>query len=354
MRSPLGLLAAALLTPMSPHSFDAPASSTALQGPRAEPTRPVGPQEGDARGDEVDRLIENLGSSEASTRRQAERRLAELGEEAVPRLRAAAYDSTAERALAARRLLLEIDRRRRAAQGDPSERTPPPVLAFVYFDWARGVYFQIDPKGRVVLTAPLRDEKSGTLEFHRFEAESLDDFRGRFPGLLGRFGLERLIRPPRVEPGDREWWTRLERWLAPEPSAQDLDERESLSARLEAWRTRHRALLERFLREWKQRDPEEPDAGALLGEPEAALRAQLGLEDSSGALVLEVREGGPAERAGLRRHDVIVRVDERPAGSAAEVARTLARALRERPVALEVLRGGERVELRFPRPADAP
>jgi predicted metalloprotease with PDZ domain len=205
-----------------------------------------------------------------------------------------------------------------------------------------------------VLTAPLRDEKSGKLEFHRFEAQSLDAFRERFCELLGRFGLERLIRPPRVEPGDREWWARLERWLTLEPSAEDGEERKDLSARLEAWRARHRALLDRFLQEWKELDPDEPDAGALLGEPEAALRAQLGLENAGGALVLEVREGGPAERAGLRRHDVIVRVDGRPAASAEEVAGILARALRERPVALEVRRGGERVELRFPRPADVP
>ncbi|MFN3484423.1 MAG: PDZ domain-containing protein, partial [Planctomycetota bacterium] len=276
---------------------------------------------------------------------------------AVPALRAAAYDPDAERALAARRLLLEADRRRRAAQGDLSERTPLAVFAFVYFDWARGVYFQIDPKGRVVLTAPWRDEKTGKLEFHRFEADSLDAFRERFPGLLGRFGLERFVHPPRVEPGDREWWAHLERWLAPEPSpdTEEQEEQDGPAARLEAWRARHRALLERFLRDWKKLEPENrPDAGALLGEPEAALRAHLGLKDDRGVLVLEVREGSAAERAGLRRHDVIAEVDGRPAASAEKVTGALTRALRDRPVRLEVLRGGRRVELRFPEPAGTP
>ncbi len=333
MRSPLGILAAILLVPAAAR------------------------QEGEPRPDEIDRLIEDLGSAEAPTRRQAERRLAELGEEAVPRLRAAAYDSDAERALAARRLLLEVDRRRRAAQGDLKERTPVPLLALVYFDWARGVYFQIDPKGRVVLTAPLRDEGTGKLEFHRFEAESLDAFRERFADLLGRFGLERLVRPPRVESEDRAWWARLERWLTPEAADEEGDGeegREDLAARLEAWRARHRALLERFLRQWKELGADHRDAGALLGEPEPALRAHLGLEGGQGVLVLEVREGTPAARAGLRRHDVIVRVDGAPAASADRVADALERAQGDRPLTLEVRRGGERAEVRFPPPADAP
>lgn len=306
---------------------------------------------------QIDRLIEDLGSDEAVTRRQAERRLAELGQTAVPALRTAAYDLDAERALAARRLLLEVDRRRRAAQGDLSERTPLAVFAFVYFDWARGVYFQIDPKGRVVLTAPWRDENTGKLGFHRFEADSLEAFRDRFPGLLGQFGLERLVRPPRVEPGDREWWARLERWRVPEPSpeSEEEEEREGSAARLEVWRARHQALLERFLGDWKKLEPSaRPDPGALLGAPEPALRAHLGLAGGRGVLVLEVREGSAAERAGLRRHDVIARLDGRPAASAEEVTGALTRALRERPVTLEILRGGRRVELRFPEPAGTP
>jgi Do/DeqQ family serine protease len=50
---------------------------------------------------------------------------------------------------------------------------------------------------------------------------------------------------------------------------------------------------------------------------------QLGRNNTEGAVVARVREGSPADRAGLRRGDVIVEADRQPVRSPAEVYRAL-------------------------------
>jgi S1-C subfamily serine protease len=78
--------------------------------------------------------------------------------------------------------------------------------------------------------------------------------------------------------------------------------------------------------------------------PANAGAAQPGAADSSGLLVTSLAAGGPAERAGLRIGDIIVRA----AGSAAANLRELRQALAEhvgKAVTLGVVRGGVPLEL---------
>jgi S1-C subfamily serine protease len=55
--------------------------------------------------------------------------------------------------------------------------------------------------------------------------------------------------------------------------------------------------------------------------------------------------GSPAERAGLRPEDLIVRLDGDPVGGPNDLQRTMVAALIGRQVAVSVVRGGEVVEL---------
>lgn len=78
-------------------------------------------------------------------------------------------------------------------------------------------------------------------------------------------------------------------------------------------------------------------------DPDIARLYDLPVEE--GAVVADVRPASPAERAGLRRGDIIVAVDEQPVGSIEELA---ARIQQRRPgdeVLVEFIRAGERREV---------
>ena len=59
--------------------------------------------------------------------------------------------------------------------------------------------------------------------------------------------------------------------------------------------------------------------GAILGSLNAKRARALGLRIVRGAVVDDVAPGSPAERAGLRRNDVILRVEDRPVANAGSV-----------------------------------
>ncbi len=90
-------------------------------------------------------------------------------------------------------------------------------------------------------------------------------------------------------------------------------------------------------------------AGILLAtmSPElAALRGYRSVID--GAMIVDVDEGSPADRAGLQRYDILTRVGRARVDSAAAAAQRLTPALLQRGVELEIVRGTIRgvVELR--------
>jgi membrane-associated protease RseP (regulator of RpoE activity) len=64
--------------------------------------------------------------------------------------------------------------------------------------------------------------------------------------------------------------------------------------------------------------------GVTLGPLPEALRAHLGLGIDKGLMVAEVRRDGPAERAGIRKFDVLVELDGQPLDSPAALAALLA------------------------------
>lgn len=73
--------------------------------------------------------------------------------------------------------------------------------------------------------------------------------------------------------------------------------------------------------------------------------ARLGLSEMRGAVVTEVVQGSPAERAGLRKDDVIVRFDNEPVTSARKLSRLIEESAPEASVRLTVRRGGSEQEI---------
>jgi serine protease Do len=89
-----------------------------------------------------------------------------------------------------------------------------------------------------------------------------------------------------------------------------------------------------------------PQLGVILAEKiDPALARQLGLPDTNGALVEAVFAGSPAQEAGLRRGDVILKFGGREVRTFNEVRKFVADGRIGEKTPVEVLRDGKKVEL---------
>jgi len=89
-----------------------------------------------------------------------------------------------------------------------------------------------------------------------------------------------------------------------------------------------------------------PRLGAAVADAASIARKQ-GRPPLAGAYVGRVHPGSPAERAGLRPHDIVVECNGWPIRDADDLIRTLSGLPPGRPVPLVVLRDGERLRLQL-------
>jgi S1-C subfamily serine protease len=86
--------------------------------------------------------------------------------------------------------------------------------------------------------------------------------------------------------------------------------------------------------------------GVSVAPVESALRVQLQLPDRLGLIVLEVVKDGPAARAGVRVHDILLKFDGVDLTDQAGLTK-LVQARGEKAVALELLREGRKQEVKI-------
>ncbi|MEW5981916.1 MAG: trypsin-like peptidase domain-containing protein [Acidobacteriota bacterium] len=85
--------------------------------------------------------------------------------------------------------------------------------------------------------------------------------------------------------------------------------------------------------------------GVSLRDLDPDLRQSLRLQPSAGAMVQDLTPGAPAERAGLKRYDLIVAIDAEPVAGTSDLIRTIAAREPGSAVSLRVVRDGR--EQRF-------
>ncbi|HEY2032233.1 MAG TPA: DegQ family serine endoprotease [Rhizomicrobium sp.] len=71
----------------------------------------------------------------------------------------------------------------------------------------------------------------------------------------------------------------------------------------------------------------------------------MGIPGANGALVADVTDGGPADKAGIKNGDVIVAFDGKPVPDSRALPRDVADTAAGKPVNVDVLRGGKKVTL---------
>jgi serine protease Do len=80
--------------------------------------------------------------------------------------------------------------------------------------------------------------------------------------------------------------------------------------------------------------------GISINPADDALRAQLGLSGKQGVVVQDVVSGSPAEKAGVKKHDVVLELGGKPIDSPETLAREV-QVIQDKPTTLKVLRGGK-------------
>jgi membrane-associated protease RseP (regulator of RpoE activity) len=73
-----------------------------------------------------------------------------------------------------------------------------------------------------------------------------------------------------------------------------------------------------------------------------ALRAHLDLPDEQGILIVSVVSGGPSEKAGIKEHDVLWKIDGKPLAGIQDLRDAIDEAKDEKELSVELVRGGKR------------
>ncbi|MBI2932380.1 MAG: PDZ domain-containing protein [Planctomycetes bacterium] len=293
----------------------------------------------------IDRLIQDLGANEYPTREAAEQELVKIGAAAVPALKKALEDPDAERADRARRILEKLEK-------EPERNRPrrSASLRSTYRDLSRGLTVLVED-GRIEVTIPEKDEDGGKKVYKTYKADSIEEFKERYPEIAKEYDIEQVL--PRVRRGRgmpedfNEWWRTWEKELNEDWFK---EWRLPLDRDLGKWLEEHRRLLDELSRRrWElpgeRQERSTPTQGREFGlkiEPVGeTLAAQFDLAEGEGVQVAEVKPGSRAEKAGLKKHDVIVKFDGKAITDKWEfrkqVRETLARGFE-----LEVIRGGKR------------
>jgi hypothetical protein len=204
---------------------------------------------------------------------------------------------------------------------------------FVY-DADRGVTLKVARDGRV----DVEERRDGKVT--AFGAPSVDEFRREHRDVVRRLDLDRHLpgRKTVTQQEFDEWWRKLPRG----PAEDDF----------EAWMQRQREQMEE-LRRLFPRGPGAPppappgrELGIRVEAVEEPLRDQFSLAADEGLTVTEVRPGTAAERAGLKVHDIVTKLDGRKVGDVWAFRKDALEALKRPSFELEVLRAGRRETLK--------
>lgn len=365
---------------------------------RAEPAPPAGATTPD---DRIPALVKQLGADDAATRDRATKDLESLGEPARAALQDAAKSDDPEVAWRARTILDHLDNRPGPdAAGGGTRALPRAGGGGGGGSSLRSFNFRIDPgsgnssvvitqdgSGRVTVT--VTETEGGKRVTKSYEAESPDAFKQQHPDIAKKYGIGDAGGVPRIlhdlmprggvagragngepdglDPFDPDWargfhedFERLH-----EQMQREMDE---LFRQQDPMRQRR---FRRFLHPAPDGGAGAPDGdkgaeeradrgasdrpetappksapgtlGIRIAEVDPALRGRLKLGADEGVLVEEVLPGTRAEKAGVQRHDVIVKVNGTPVQGVWALRRVLREAAakdEDGTLDVAVIRGG--------------
>jgi hypothetical protein len=227
---------------------------------------------------------------------------------------------------------------------------------FVY-DATKEMTLKVMKDGSVELTVVEEDSDTGKKSSRTLGAPSLEEFRRKNPEVVRKYDLDRYTGARRSAiPDDFDQLFREFRRGIPEmPPMPRFDPFEG--GDLDKWLDEQ--LRRRFRRPGEPAPAPAPPApvpapapgglefGIKVDPVEETLRDQFSLKEGEGVMVGEVKPGSTAEKAGVKKHDVILKLDGKAVGDTWGFRKDVLRALAEKPeFDLEILRSGKRQTLK--------
>ncbi len=285
-------------------------------------------------------LIRDLGSQEYKIRKKADQKLLKHGKVAVPALKKAVEDKDAERAMRARSLLKRIEAARKVEE---SRRRADGIPVFVH-DTERGIKFKRDPYGRMELTVPEENEKTGEREYRTYKADSIEDFEKKNPVLAKKYDVESFL-PPQLTQWPQSPLQAVTTPLRTHGLFAWAVTTTSISRGLFAW---VESFLLKPLEEGKDHQSPKPDRrqdatfGLWIAPVNETIRSQLDLEKDVGIQVVRVLEDSLAGKAGVKKHDILTKLNGKVIDNHHGFQRDIREALATERFTVEVLHRGKR------------
>jgi len=285
-------------------------------------------------------LVKKLGDQEYAVREQATQALIKLGDEAIPALEKALKSDDVEVRLRAGRALRAIrgkhesgkEQRERVEPGEPGAQPGRSTL--------RSVQIQVlDGKVKVTVQETIDGKQTTKI----YEGESLDEIKKQHPELAKSLGGFHFSTRRSRDPFDMDkFWND---W------GKDFND-----DFMRRWQENSKRDLQRMQRWWKMLEeqrralgasplaPRPAPAASVLGvrasRPPAVLDAQLQLR-GVGLVIDAVEKETRADRLGLKRYDILLKLNGSEIRRAEDVARILRDVKEGAPLSATVVRHGE-------------
>jgi len=278
-------------------------------------------------------LIRDLGAEEYSVRDKAERELRSLGAPALQALKKAQDDRDPERALRARRLVDELEK-----QTEPSKKKAGPGRWKSFRDFSRGLTFESRPDGSVELTVREPEDR----EARSYRAGSLEELKKKHPELAEKYDLDRLVPREKWSFFGEEWKKRFdadEFWKPDDGGRFAFPLLPFVGETWQRWMQDPFGAF-RLPGDAAKSGDRKPALGVSVERASDALADQMGLTAGQGLVVVDVKAASPAEKAGLRRHDLLLKVNGKILTGPDELRREVEEGLK-RGLEFDVLRRGK-------------
>jgi len=261
-------------------------------------------------------LVKQLGSEDYGVREEAQKKLVEMGDKAVPALEDALKSEDLEVRLRAGRALRAIGAGAKKAEQPEQPEQPAPGRA----GQMKGFQMTLGP-GKVTVT--ITEMVDGKPETKTYEGASLEELKEKHPELK-----EHLDNRLRFRLGGRDDFDMDRFWSDWNRNFDTFDDdiRKSLDETRREFEGMRRWMERQRPRQRAQPNAGVPLPGAMLGVraslPTAALDAQLDL-GGRGLVIEAVEKDSIAERLGLERFDVLLELNGREIATPEDVATAL-------------------------------
>jgi hypothetical protein len=237
----------------------------------------------------------------------------------------------------------------------PEQKLTVENTKLLVFDASREMTLRILQDGKVELTIQEEDKVAGKKVSRTVSEPSSAEFRAKHPDLVKKYDLGRHLggEARRVVGQDEfdEWWKQLKKGVPDLGPVPGLDQ--PFDEEMQKFFDDQFGRLRRPFRFPKDpADPAEPpkqapvpggrELGVRVQEVGETLRDQLSLKENEGVIVSEVKPGSPAEKAGLKEHDILVKLDGKAITDRWQFRADVLVALGKPEFELQVLRSGKR------------